>query len=119
LHPGAGPWPRARKDRSEDADRARGRFIRLQCRRANLLSAVMDPSCPAPRHARQGGLCVDLFPTAGSPSALTAQAAYQELEAQEESLRRACLSAWLGAWRRWIVRSDNEKYWFERGMLRP
>jgi uncharacterized protein (TIGR02996 family) len=104
---------------SEDAARARGRFIRLQCRRANLLAAAVDPGCPAPARVRQGGLRVDLFPVAGGPSALTAQAEYRELEAQEESVRRAHLSAWLGAWRTWIVRPDNEKYWFDRGMLRP
>jgi uncharacterized protein (TIGR02996 family) len=103
----------------EDADRARGRFIRLQCRRARLLAASVDAHCPAPEDVRQGGLNVDGFPAAGGPSALTAQAEYQELEAQEEELRRAYLSAWLGAWRPWIVRPDNEKYWFDRGMLRP
>jgi hypothetical protein len=68
---------------------------------------------------RQGGLRVNLFPAAGDPSSLTAQAEYQELEAEEESLRRAHLSAWLGAWRGRIVRPDNEQYWFDRGMLRP
>jgi uncharacterized protein (TIGR02996 family) len=101
----------------EDADRARGRFIRLQCRRAKLLAATVDARCSA--DVRQGGLTVDQFSAAGGPSALMAHAEYQELEAQEESLRRAYLSAWLGAWRTWIVRPDNEKYWFDRGMLRP
>src|SRR6516164_7932922 len=50
---------------SEDADRARGRFIRLQCRRAKLLAAALDASGPAPGDVRQGGLRVDLFPAAG------------------------------------------------------
>jgi uncharacterized protein (TIGR02996 family) len=103
---------------SDDADRARGRFIRLQCRRANLLAAAVGPSCPATEPVRQGGLCVNLFPAAGDPSALTARAEYQELEAEEGSLRRAHLSAWLGAWRGRIGRPDTEQYWFDRGMLR-
>jgi uncharacterized protein (TIGR02996 family) len=78
-----------------DCERARAPFIRLQCRRAKLLADTLDYR------------------------ALTSQPQYQELKAQEESLRRAHLPSWLGVWRAWIARPDNEEWWFQRGLLRP
>jgi uncharacterized protein (TIGR02996 family) len=70
----------------DDAERARGPLIRLQCRLARL--------------------------NAGDPL-------HEDLEAQEQALRREYMAAWLGDWRPWITRPDNEARWFQRGLLRP
>ena len=70
----------------DDAERARGHFIRLQCRRAR----------PHPGNSL-----------------------HEELEAQEQALRREYMAAWLGDWQPWITRPDNEAHWFQRGLLRP
>src|SRR5262245_49104871 len=42
-----------------------------------------------------------------------------ERKAREQSLRRTHLMPWLGAWREWVTRPDNEEWWFQRGLLRP
>ena len=70
----------------DDAERARGHFIRLQCRRARL-----NPG----------------------------NSLHEELESQEQALRREYMVAWLGDWQPWITRPDNEAHWFQRGLLRP
>jgi len=70
----------------DDAERARGPLIRLQCRRARL-----NPG----------------------------DSLHEDLEAQEQALRREYMAAWLGDWRPWITRPDNEAHWFQRGLLRP
>jgi uncharacterized protein (TIGR02996 family) len=79
----------------DDAERARADFTRLQCQRARLLAATWNHRI------------------------LTAQPQYQDLVAQEASLRRAHLPSWLGVWHSWIVRPADEAEWFQRGMLRP
>jgi uncharacterized protein (TIGR02996 family) len=76
-------------------ERARATFIRLQCRRARLVADSRDHR------------------------AVLAQPEYQDLKAEEEALRRAHLDSWLGVWRQWMVRPDNEEWWFQRGLLRP
>jgi uncharacterized protein (TIGR02996 family) len=77
---------RLEKHGRDGAERARGQFIRLQCRRARL-----NPG----------------------------NTLREELEVQEQALRREHMAAWLGDWQPWITRADNEALWFQRGLLRP